>query len=149
MRMRTLVLVTAALLSLAVPPASAQSLNDEAVLSNDTNFYQRVRTSMIAAAIAISSDGLSTGINIKRHAQVQQVMNSPDSWKGLFAAAVATQSGVINLATANGTVALTPVVCSGTPVVCTGNADTQEALVTDAAINTAVAAAWNSFFGGQ
>lgn len=107
-------LLVLALLSFAVPivpAASAQSLNDEQVLSLNTLFVQRVRQSMIAAAGAISSDGLSTGINIKRHAQVQQIMTSPDSWKGLFAAALATQSGVMNPATINGTVALSPVAC--------------------------------------
>lgn len=219
----------AALTLFAVPAASAQTLNDEQVLSNDTAFVQRVRQSMLLSAINISSDGLSTGINIKRHAQVQQVMNSPDSWKALFAAGVATQSAVMNPATATGTVALTPMLCStpnnatvmftngsaviaynnnfvaaqtvqfanptgtlpngwalgvnyyvvaaglsgtqfeaaatsggsaivagsagsGTPVlaqVCTGNADAQQALVSDTIINNTVAAIWNSFFGGQ
>jgi hypothetical protein len=138
---------------LASPAASAQSLNDQSVLSLDTIFTQRVRTSMISAAINISSDGLSTGINLKRHAQVQQIMINPDGWKSLFSAAIATQPTVIGPATASGTVVLTPMVttCSGSPQVCntTGNVDTQQALVTDTVINTAVASVFNSFFGGQ
>jgi hypothetical protein len=140
------------LLFVVSPIAAAQSLNDQSVLSLDINFVQRVRTATIAAAINISSDGLTTGINIKRHAQAQSIMNSPDSWKNLFSAAIATQPTVIGPATASGTVVLTPMVCTTNSLgvqTCTGNVDTQQALVTDTVINTAVSAVYNSFFGGQ
>lgn len=58
------------------------------------------------------------------------------------------RSAVFNLATATGTVVLTPMVTAANGTV-SGNVDTQQALVTDAAIDTAVAAVFNSFFGGQ
>jgi hypothetical protein len=109
---------------------------------------------MITAAIAISSDGLSTGINVKRHAQVASIMNSPDSWKSMFAAAVATDANVgadvIVGASADGNGNfLTQTVTSGSPPVTTGNSASQAVKVTDAHITTAVAAMFNSFFGGQ
>lgn len=134
-----------------VAPACAQSLNDQVVLANDAIFIQRVRQSLITAAINISSDGLNTGINLKRHAQAQTIMNSPDGWKQLFSQAIVTQGAVLNPATATGTVVLKPMVCVGQPVTCTetGNVDVQQALVTDTIINTNVAAVFNAFFGGQ
>lgn len=135
------------LLFLLVAPALTQSLNDELVLGSDQTFQGRVRSSIITAAINISADGLTTGINIKRHAQVQQIMNQPDYWKVLFAEAIATQATVIGPATSSGTVALTP--CTNTTGSCNGNVATQGALVSDSVINTAVAAVFNSFFGGQ
>jgi hypothetical protein len=131
-------------------PALAQSLNDQVVLANDVIFNQRVRMSIIAAAINISSDGLTTGINIKRHLQAQQIMNNQNT--GAFAAAIATQPTVIGPATASGTVVLKPMVCASPPQAgCTetGNVDAQQALVSDSVINTAIAAVYNSFFGGQ
>jgi hypothetical protein len=133
-------------------PTFAQSLNDQTVLAGSATFVQRTRSAMMAGSINISSDGLNTGINIKRHAQVVQIMNSPDYWKTLFAEAISTQPTVIGPATASGTVVLKPMVCTGQPTppcVETGNVETQQALVTDAVIGTAVAAVFNSFFGGQ
>jgi hypothetical protein len=62
------------------------TLNDQVVLANDGLFLQRVRQSIISAAINISSDGLSTGINLKRHSQVQSILSGPDGWKANFAA---------------------------------------------------------------
>jgi hypothetical protein len=146
-------LVIGALALVAWPAfAASGTYNDQGVLANDLAFVQRVRASMISAAINISSDGLSTGINIKRHAQVAAIMNNPDGWKALFAGAICTQGGVLNPATATGTVVLTPMksttATDGTVTV-TGNADTQQALVTDAAIDASVSGVFNSFFGGQ
>jgi hypothetical protein len=144
-------LLVAALVLSAASVSAAQSLNDQVVLGNDAIFIQRVRQALVTAAINISSDALSTGINLKRHAQVQAIMNNPDGWKQLFAEAIATQAAVFNPATVNGTVVLKPMVCTGIPTGCTetGNVDTQQALVTDAVINTNVAAVFNAFFGGQ
>lgn len=139
------------LITLTVPAAVAQSLNDQVTLANDGLFVQRVRQSMIFEAINISADGLTTGINLKRHALVQQIMNSPDSLKSMFSAALATQPSVINPATATGTVVLKPMVCLGQGATCTetGNVDTQQALVTDAVIDNSVLFVFNAFFGGQ
>jgi hypothetical protein len=126
---------------LAVPAARAQSLNDQLVLGSDPTFQGRVREAVISSAINIAADGLSGGINAERHRQVTDIMNNPDSWKVRFAGAIATQATVIGPATTSGTVVLTPMP--------SGNVVTQGALVTDAVINTAVAAVFNSFFGGQ
>jgi hypothetical protein len=143
-------ILLAIIIILAASPALAQSLNDQVVLANDALFNARVRMSLISAAINISSDGLTTGIHIKRHAQAQAIMtNAPTA---AFAAAIATQPAVIGAATASGTVVLKPMVCNNPPQTgCTetGNVDTQQALVSDAVINTNVAAVYNSFFGGQ
>lgn len=131
---------------------SAPSLSDIGLLGSDPTFTQRVRSAMITAAIAISSDGLSTGINVKRHAQVASIMSSPDSWKSMFSAAVATDTNVgadaIVGATpdAHGNYLVQQVTVNG---VTTGNSSSQAVLVTDAHITTAVASMFNSFFGGQ
>lgn len=132
--------------------AWAQSLNDQVVLSNDTLFIQRTRQALILVAINISTDGLTTGINLKRHAQAQSIMDNPDSWKALFSDAIATQPSTINPATVNGTVVLTPMICQNPPQAgCTetGNVNTQQALVTDAVISNSVQFVYNAFFGGQ
>jgi hypothetical protein len=123
-------------------PAQAQSLNDQLILGGDAIFQGRVRSAVITAAINIASDGLTTpNINAERHRQVTDIMSSPDTWKIRFSYAIATQATVIGPATASGTVVLTSMP--------SGNVDTQQALVSDAVINTAVAAVFNSFFGGQ
>jgi hypothetical protein len=147
------IFLAAAFVLFGASSLAAQSLNDQVTIGNDALFIQRVRQALINAAINISSDGLSTGINLKRHAQVQSILNNPDGWKQLFAEAIATQSAVMNPATVTGTVVLKPMICPGgvTTASCTetGNVDTQQALVTDAVINTNVSAVFNAFFGGQ
>jgi hypothetical protein len=142
-----------ATLLLAPLAAQAQTYNDQVVLANDAIFIQRVRQAIMFEAINISTDGLTTGINLKRHAQVQSIMNNPDGWKQLFAEAIVGQPSTINAATATGTVVLKPMICPGgvTTASCTetGNVDAQQALVTDANINNSVLFVYNAFFGGQ
>jgi hypothetical protein len=129
-------------LLLASSLARAQSLNDQLILGNDPTFQGRVRSAVLGAAINIAADGLTTpNINAERHRQVTAIMTNPQGWAVLFAPAIATQAAVINLATASGTVVLTPAP--------SGNVVTQQAIVSDAVINTAVSAVFNSFFGGQ
>lgn len=111
------------------------ALLDQAILSNDPTFIQRVRTAMIAAAIAISNEGTGVTNHALRDSIAVQALTNPDSMKFIFSAAVATVTAVINDATQNGTVTLTA-----------ANSAQQAALVTDADINTAVASIWNSFF---
>lgn len=122
-------------LALAALPAAAQSLNDKALLSTDVGFQQRVRASVIAAAVSISNEGSGVALHTGRDDIAVSALAAPDSWKVLFAASVATDATVAGQATQSGTVVLT-----------TGNLATQAALVTDAAINNAVSAQWNSFF---
>jgi hypothetical protein len=139
-------------LLLATSDVKAQSLNDQVALANDAIFIQRVRQSMILAAVNISADGLTTGINVKRHALAQSIMNNPDGYKQLFSEAVATQPSAIGPATVTGTVVLKPMICTGQPTppcVETGNVDAQQALVTDAVISNSVLFVYNAFFGGQ
>lgn len=130
----------------------AASLQDQGILGSEPVFVQRVRSSMLAAAVAISSDGLSTGINIKRHTLVQNVMTSPDSWKAIFAAAVATDASVGTdalgglSADGNGNSLVQTTTVNG---VTSGNSASQSLKVTDAHINTAVSSMWNAMFGGQ
>lgn len=125
-------------LFLAANPAFSQSLSDKGLLWTDTAFQRRVSSAITTASINISSDGLTTGINIKRHAQAAQIMTNPQNWATLFAEAIAVDPTVSSQATQGGTVPITA-----------GNLAAQAALVTDTAINTAAAAQYNSFFGGQ
>lgn len=100
------------------------ALVDQSVLSADTTFQNRVRQAIIAAAIAIASESANIAWHRQRTTLSKSVMNAPDSYAPLFAKAVATDTTVQTQA--------------GTPAT-QGN-------VTDAAINNAVSAMWNSFF---
>lgn len=113
----------------------AVTYNDKYQLAQDPTFQNRVKTSLIAACISIKNEAVGTGFHRERETYVVSVMNSPDSYKVLFANAVATDALVINDATAAGTVALT-----------SGNVAAQQANVTDAHIDTAIASQFNSFF---
>lgn len=110
---------------------------DKVNLAAEPTFQNRVRQSMIAAAIAISNEGWSGGIIHKlRRQQCRTILNdSLDSMKVLYARGVATDSSVISDATAAGTVAITG-----------ANASTQQALVTDAHIDNAISGQFNSYF---
>jgi len=112
----------------------ATSLNDQAVLSTDPGFIQRVRTAIIAAAIAISNEGAVT-LHAQRDTVAVGVVSNPNYWQGVFAAAVATDATASGQATVGGTVVLTA-----------ANVAVQAALITDLAITSAVSAQWNSFF---
>ena len=110
------------------------SLNDQYILSTDPTFLQRVRSSVIASAVAVSTEG-PTALHTQRAMQAANALVSPDAWKVNFANAISTNTTVINQATSNSTITLTA-----------GNVAAQAALVTDANINAAVSATWNSFF---
>lgn len=144
-----------ALLFLAPLGAQAQSLNDKYVLSQDGGFLSRVRTGIIAAAVAISNEGSGVALHASRGALAAAVLAAPDQWKASFAATSATDAAVASDATAAGTVVLVPDSCTGNatsgPPACTGgthvgNLAVQAALATDAHINTAISAEWNAFF---
>jgi hypothetical protein len=113
----------------------AVSYNDKYLLSQDATFQNRVRTALIAACISIKNESLLTNFHRERETYLVAVMNSPDSFKAIVAAGVATDASVISDATAAGTVALT-----------SGNVAAQAALVTDAHIDTAIAGQFNAFF---
>lgn len=100
------------------------ALADQKTLSADVTFQGRVQEAIVAAAVAISNESVSTGFHKQRAALAKAVMNNPASYATLFSAAVATDATVSTQA--------------GSP--------SNQANVTDAAINNAVSAMWNSFF---
>jgi hypothetical protein len=112
----------------------AASRNDMNLLQSDATFTSRVRSSLVAACVAITNEAHGADWR-ERQLFAVKVLNSPDNYKALFATTVATDANVIADATQGGTVALTA-----------GNVATQAALVTDAHIDNAVAGQYNSFF---
>lgn len=111
--------------------------SDKYQLAQEPTFQNRVQTSLIAACISISNEGWAVAFHRERADFCRQVLLSPASptnYVALFSNAVATDAGVIGDATQAGTVVLTA-----------GNRATQQALVTDAHIDTAIASAFNSF----
>ena len=115
----------------------AASLSDSAVLGGNATFISRVQESLVASAIAISSEGTGVVNHPYRLHTVHQLFQSPTSLQNfvsMFALTVPTDTTVLADATQAGTVALT-----------TGNVATQQALVTDAHINSAVSGQFNAF----
>jgi len=113
----------------------AASLNDQAILATNLLFTNRARQSLVATCVAVTTEAVTTAYHYRRAQFATTVLNNPTSYQTLFAYAVATDANVISDATVAGTVALSA-----------GNADTQQALVTDAHINNAVSGQFNSFF---
>src|SRR5205085_5449709 len=116
----------------------AASLSDQDILATNTKFINRVRQSLVATCIAIANEAVtvaSLSLHNRRAAYASSVENNPTNFQQIFAYAVATDANVIADATVGGTVALT-----------TANADTQQALVTDAHIAAAISGQFNSFF---
>lgn len=113
----------------------AVSYNDKQLLSTDVTFQNRIRQSMVAACVSIKNEAVTTAFHRERETFLVQVVNSPDTYKSLFAMTAANDTSIINDATNSGAVALTA-----------GNVATQAALVTDAHIDTAIASQFNSFF---
>jgi hypothetical protein len=111
------------------------SLADQAVLGGDTTFISRVRSASIAGAIVISNEALSVANHFRRANFAAQVINAPDTFKAAFTSAIATDTTVINAATSNGTIILDG-----------SNVAARAAVVTDAQINTAMAAVYQAFF---
>jgi hypothetical protein len=113
------------------------SLNDKYQLSQEPTFQNRVQASLVAAAVAIGSEGWNVVFHRERSTFATQVLLSPNgatNYVALFSNAVATDTNVINDATVNGTVAIT-----------SGNKATQAALITDAHIDSAVSGVFNAF----
>ena len=113
----------------------AASYADKAQLSGDPTFIGRVKMSLISACNSIKNEGTAVAFHRERESFLVAVMNQPDTFKPIVAASVATDATVISDATAAGTVVLT-----------SGNVAAQAALVTDAHIDTAVSAQFNSYF---
>jgi hypothetical protein len=114
----------------------AASRADQAILAADTTFQNRVRQSLIATSISITTEGWAGGpIHKQRVSRAEQILNSPDSFKPIYAMSAATDPSIIADATVGGTVVLTA-----------GNAAAQAALVTDAHMDNAMSSQFNSFF---
>jgi hypothetical protein len=108
---------------------------DKQLLASDQTFQNRIRQAMIAGCISVKNEALSVAYHRERETFVVAVINQPDTYKPLFAYAVAADTAVINDATVNGATPLT-----------SANVAAQAALVTDAHIDTALAASFNTFF---
>ena len=110
------------------------SRSDSQVLSSDSGFRNRVRSSLIAAAVAITNEGWAVPFHEQRMRYAVKILNAPDSFAPLFTNSVATDATVLADATQAGTIALTA-----------ANVAAQALLVTDAHIDGAVSAQYNSF----
>lgn len=115
------------------------SFSDQGFLANDTQFQTRVRQALITTISSIQNEAVTVASRLLHNARVTQcaVIMQPsaiDSWKIIFAEAIATDANVLADATAGGTVVLTA-----------ANAAAQAALVTDAHISTAASSQFNSF----
>lgn len=113
----------------------AVQFTDMDALRQDATFQSRIRAAMIQGCVTIGNEADSTGYHRERVTYTAQVINSPDSFVPLFTNAIATDSGVINAATANGTIAITG-----------ANAAARAAVVTDVQISTALGNVFNAFF---
>ncbi len=113
----------------------AISYGDKKFLANDVSFQDRVRQSMVAACVAIKNEATTTSFHRERETYLVGIMNSPDTYKVLFATATANSSDVISDATGAGTVVLTLT-----------NVSTAGSQVTDAHLDTAISGLFNSFF---
>ena len=112
----------------------AASRNDMNLLQADATFTSRVRSSLVAACVAITNEAHGADWR-ERQTRAVTVLNGPDAFKALYATTAATDANVIADATQNGTVVLTP-----------ANVAAQAALVTDAHIDNAISGQFNSFF---
>lgn len=107
---------------------------DKFELSQTSTFRNRVKVGLVATAVAIVNEAVSTGFHSRRRPYAIGILNAPDSYAPLFTNSVATDAAVIGAATAAGTVAITA-----------ANADARQALVTDAQIDSAISAQFNAF----
>jgi len=107
------------------------ALIDQFNLAVNTLFKNRVQEAMAAAAASIYAEVQTTAGHGKRTQLATSVLGNPTIYVAAFAGYVATDATV---AAAAGTVT-------------TATADVQQALVTDAAINNAIAAIWNAIAG--
>jgi len=110
--------------------------SDQQFLAADPTFQNRVRQSLIAACISIKNESPTTiPFHRERETWLVLVMANPDLYKVIVTQSVASNAAVIADATVAGTVSLTA-----------ANVAAQAVLVTDAHIDAAISANFNSFF---
>jgi hypothetical protein len=117
----------------------AASRSDSFVLGTNSTFIGRVKAAMVSAAVNIASEGLNVVNHGPRIQLVHGILSSPtnqDNYASMFTLSVATDPTVLADATQAGTVVLG------------ANVGTQQALVTDAHIDTAVAGQFNAYCQG-
>lgn len=112
----------------------AVSYSDKYILQTDVGFQNRVRASIVAAAINIASEGWAVAFHKNRADRAAAILLNPEQYKVFYAAAAATDANVIGDATQAGTVVLTA-----------GNVAAQAALVTDAHLDAAISGQYNAF----
>lgn len=111
--------------------------SDRYQLSQEPTFQNRVQAALIATCVSIANEGWAVPFHRERASFASQILANSNigiNYVTLFASAVATDTNVISDATQAGTVILSA-----------GNRATQAALVTDAHIDTAIAAEFNAF----
>jgi hypothetical protein len=114
----------------------AASYNDMALLATDPTFINRVGSALWQTCVNISNEA-GSNTHQQRKNYVALILNNPSTYKTIFVNAASVDATVIGDATAAGTVVLTG-----------ANVAAQAALVTDAHIGNALAAAFNAFIGG-
>lgn len=118
----------------------AASLSDSNFLGVNLLFIARVQSALLAAAVNIFAEGTAVNNHRDRVTFIHQLLASPTNvanFSSLFALTVGTDVTVVGQATQAGTVVLSA-----------ANAAAQQALVTDAAINNAIAGQFNAFVQG-
>lgn len=113
----------------------AVSLNDMDVLRQNSLFKARVRAALVEGSVTVAGEAWSVPFHRERANYVAQIIADPDNYVDQFSGAIATQTTVINAATQTGTVALTG-----------ANIETQQAVVTDNQIRSALGSVFNTFF---
>lgn len=112
---------------------------DEFNLGNDSIWQNRVKASLLSACVAIQTENFQTTLfHRERSNYVAEITGSVASLNDAVsrhAFAAATDPNVISDATQAGTVSIT-----------SANADTQQALVTDLHLDTAISNQFNTFF---
>ncbi len=115
-------------------------LADSSILGVNTAFVGRVQSALLLACTNVMSEGATASLHIPRVALVHQILANPSNltnYTNMFALSAAVDATVWSDATVAGATPLT-----------TGNATTQQALVTDGHINNAVSAAFNAYAPG-
>lgn len=110
------------------------SYSDSFQLSINGSFQNRVQESLVHACINVGTEAWTVPFHRERATFAAQVLNAPAGFVPFFANAIATDATVLADATSGGTIALTST-----------NSSTAQAAITDAHIDNAITAMWNSF----
>jgi hypothetical protein len=73
----------------------AASYSDQQFLAADATFQNRVRHSALTQSIAVKTEPVTTAFHRERETFAVSVINAADSFKTIFAQAIATNANVI------------------------------------------------------